>query len=125
MSVAVDVSVGMRDRDVSEDLDDGLELDSDSWDFVGPAGRRACPECGVVLGVDPDADGSAVPEHAVCTSAWDPFGVRRCPGSGAGFADPGELPAVAPLLLPLPLASPVTVLPAGLDWRAQPFSHTL
>ncbi|MET7297732.1 hypothetical protein [Embleya sp. NPDC005575] len=120
MSIAVDAPAGTRPRVLVEDLDDAFELDPD---VDPPAGvRRACPQCGVVLVAVGADDASVVPDHAVCPSARDPFGIRACPGSGTVFGDPVD--RVAGRTPPAPKRPAVTVLPAGLDWRAQPFSHT-
>ncbi|WP_406279391.1 hypothetical protein [Embleya sp. NBC_00896] len=122
MSIAVDASAGTHARDLVEDFDDAFHLDPDVPVSALPTERRACPECGVVLIVEADADRTTVPDHAVCPSARDPFGIRACPGSGAVFADAADAATGTP---PPPPRPPVTALPVGLDWRAQPFSHTL
>ena len=121
MSIAVDVPTPTHERDTdvpdfAADFDDAFDFDTDA---SAPGSRRACPRCGVVLAVA--ADGVAIPEHAVCPSPRDPFGIRACPGSGAPLA------AVVPLAdrVDAPPPATVMVLPAGLDWRAQPFSHGL
>ncbi|MFE2871282.1 hypothetical protein [Embleya sp. NPDC059259] len=123
MSIAVDAPAGGRPRVLVEDFDDAFEFGLEVDPTAGAGVRRACPQCGVVLVVVGADDASVVPDHAVCPSARDPFGIRACPGSGAVFADPADRAAVPPP----PAVSPppvVAVLPAGLDWRAQPFSHT-
>ncbi|WTW93101.1 hypothetical protein OG216_06790 [Streptomycetaceae bacterium NBC_01309] len=114
----------------------------------GPT-RLRCADCGTVLSADePDVppgdddrgdgyvDGYVgqvpgagapptppawrVPVHAVGPAATEPFEARLCPGSDR-FADP-EADAV-PEPEPVLSTAPARVLPAGLDWRAQPFSH--
>ncbi|MYS83126.1 hypothetical protein [Embleya scabrispora] len=120
MSIAVDAPAGTRPRVLVEDLDDAFEPDPDADRSTGE--RRACPRCGVVLVAAGADDASVVPDHAVCPSARDPFGIRACPGSGTAFGDPVD--RAADPTSPAPARSVVTVLPAGLDWRAQPFSHT-
>ncbi|MFI6586388.1 hypothetical protein [Embleya sp. NPDC050493] len=124
MSIAVDAPAGTRPRVLVEDFDDAFELDLDAEPAGGAGVRRACPQCGVVLVAADADDGSVVPDHAVCPSAQDPFGIRACPGSGTAFGDPVHRAADPTSPAPAPARPPVTVLPAGLDWRAQPFSHT-
>lgn len=123
MSIAVDVPAGTGARGPIADFDDAFEFGPDGDPSTAATARRACPECAVVLLVDVAADGATVPDHAVCPSARDPFGIRSCPGSGTVFGDSLERAGSA---TPEPPPRPaVTVLPAGLDWRAQPFSHTV
>ncbi|MFJ6796048.1 hypothetical protein [Streptomyces sp. NPDC091268] len=80
-----------------------------------------CPDCGQSIALV--ADEEFLPQHALCLTPWNPFGLTVCPGTGrpAGDALPtvgfgaeeaGELEPVVHLTLPL-----------GLDWRTQPFSH--
>jgi hypothetical protein len=119
MSIAVDVSAEADSRDLVEDFDDAFQPGPDTDVFAESRPRRACPQCGVVLVVD--ANGAAVPEHAVCPSPQDPFGIRLCPGSGTTPTPAADHPTAR---TPAPTSRPpVTVLPVGLDWRAQPFSH--
>lgn len=103
--------------DEADDADDadGL-LDEELADAV----RLCCPECRQPITVLTDED--RFPEHALCPTPWNPFGLTVCGGSGRPVAD--ALPA-ADGTLPGPeqdLAALLT-LPAGLDWRTQPFSH--
>lgn len=80
--------------------------------------RVLCPECDQRIGLL--ADEERLPEHALLPTARDPFGLAVCQGSGmpaavADSADDAETTeADAAVLL---------TLPAGLDWRTQPFSH--
>ncbi|MYW06003.1 hypothetical protein [Streptomyces sp. SID3343] len=118
MSIAVDVSAEAGSRHLVEDFDDAFRPGPDTDVSAGAGPRRACPDCGVVLVVD--ADTAAVPDHAVCPSPQDPFGIRPCPGSGTTVTLAADPIVGAPAPTPRPM---VTVLPVGLDWRAQPFSH--
>ncbi|MFD8015528.1 hypothetical protein [Streptomyces sp. NPDC058955] len=81
--------------------------------------RVICPECDQPIALLADED--ALPEHALCPSAWNPFTLTVCPGTGrsadeAPSADDeaGVQEQDTALLL---------TLPQGLDWRTQPFSH--
>ncbi|MCZ2525235.1 hypothetical protein ACFW9F_22650 [Streptomyces sp. NPDC059506] len=96
------------------DIDEELALDEESWDIV----RLRCPDCERPIAVFTDED--VLPRHALCPTAWNPFGLTVCKGSGRSVDEAAvELPArdddagVAALL----------TLPEGLDWRTQPFSH--
>ncbi|MDI2127774.1 hypothetical protein [Yinghuangia seranimata] len=94
--------------------------------------RLRCPDCGTVLtsdqgdeppwdSADPYLDDApVVPVHAAGPDPTDPFGIAVCAGSGRA-ADPDKDTVAPPQ--PAPATPPRTVLPAGLDWRAQPFSH--
>ncbi|MEU7042226.1 hypothetical protein AB0A77_14345 [Streptomyces varsoviensis] len=81
--------------------------------------RVICPDCAAPIALLADED--VLPEHALCPSPWNPFGLTVCPGAGRGVADaspaddaPGAQERDATLLL---------TLPESLDWRRQPFSH--
>lgn len=100
----------------AEDADDGFDEDLNDLDIV----RVACPDCARPIAILGDED--VLPEHALCPTPWNPFGLTVCPGSGraardaspaAGETDGDEESDLATLL----------TLPAGLDWRTQPFSH--
>ncbi|MDX3354877.1 hypothetical protein PV703_16495 [Streptomyces sp. ME01-24h] len=81
--------------------------------------RVHCPDCARPIALLADED--VLPQHALCASPWNPFGLTVCPGSGraateatpAGDDARGEDAEWGTLL----------TLPAGLDWRTQPFSH--
>ncbi len=81
--------------------------------------RVVCPDCAQPIALA--GPGGALPEHALCPTPWNPFGLTVCAGSGRVVAD--EKAAVAPV----PRAGRDTALldslPEGLDWRLQPFSH--
>ncbi|WP_372456078.1 hypothetical protein [Streptomyces buecherae] len=81
--------------------------------------RVTCPDCARPIALLADED--VLPEHALCPSPWNPFGLTVCPGTGRGVADAvpaddasGSQEQDAALLL---------TLPESLDWRTQPFSH--
>jgi hypothetical protein len=99
-----------------DDAEDSEEfLDEDLGDVV----RLSCPDCGQPIAVFADED--RIPGHALCPTPWNPFGLTVCGGTGRALADArpldggaaGEAQELAVLL----------TLPAGLDWRTQPFSH--
>ncbi|MBY8881021.1 hypothetical protein [Actinacidiphila acidipaludis] len=101
------------DTDTDTDAEDAFD------DDLGEAVRLACPDCARPIAVLPDED--RLPEHALCPTPWNPFGLTVCGGSGRPVAEArplddgadGDEPEFAVLL----------ALPAGLDWRTQPFSH--
>ncbi|KJY24739.1 hypothetical protein VR46_42045 [Streptomyces sp. NRRL S-444] len=79
-----------------------------------------CPDCGQSIALV--ADEEYLPEHALCLTPWNPFGLTVCAGTGRpasealptvgrGHEEPQELEVV------------LLDLPQGLDWRTQPFSH--
>ncbi|MFE3764196.1 hypothetical protein ACFXPI_20850 [Streptomyces sp. NPDC059104] len=79
-----------------------------------------CPDCGHSIALV--ADEEHLPQHALCLSPWNPFGLTVCAGTGRPVADAlatvGGLPAEGPELEVVHFD-----LPQGLDWRTQPFSH--
>ena len=98
----------------AENAEDGF--DDEAYDIH----RVACPDCARPIALLEDED--VLPEHALCPTPWNPFGLTVCPGSGravrdaapaVGGADPADDHEIGSLL----------TLPAGLDWRTQPFSH--
>lgn len=118
-------AVGLPDADASDELTNILAvaaeadaedgLDEDTADVV----RLSCPGCGRPIAVFADED--RLPQHALCPTPWNPFGLTVCDGSGRAVAEASPVAAggadsrqeLAVLL----------TLPAGLDWRTQPFSH--
>lgn len=82
--------------------------------------RVRCPDCAQAVALD----GLAVilPEHALCPTPWKPFGLTVCPGSGRTVTDADTLAAAPPVPGELAHAA-LAVLPEGLHWRFQPFSH--
>ncbi|MFI6464764.1 hypothetical protein [Streptomyces sp. NPDC050528] len=99
----------------SEDFD-ADELDAyDTFEMY----RVICPDC--VQPIALLADEEVLPEHALCASPWNPFGLTVCAGTGreaadARSADESADPQEQDTALLL-------TLPQGLDWRTQPFSH--
>ncbi|WP_030774703.1 hypothetical protein [Streptomyces sp. NRRL F-2664] len=84
--------------------------------------HAVCPDCGQSIALV--ADEEYLPQHALCLTPWNPFGLTVCAGTGRPAAD--ALPSVgapqtAEAQEPAPFALPA--LPQGLDWRTQPFSH--
>ncbi|MEU9342381.1 hypothetical protein AB0D74_14355 [Streptomyces sp. NPDC048278] len=81
--------------------------------------RVICPDCAQSIALL--ADEEFLPEHALCASPWNPFGLTVCAGTGraaddAPSADESSEPQEQDTALLL-------TLPQGLDWRTQPFSH--
>ncbi|GAA4036384.1 hypothetical protein [Streptomyces shaanxiensis] len=98
-----------------DDFDDE-ELDAyDTFEMY----RVICPDCAQPIALLADED--VLPEHALCASPWNPFGLTVCAGTGrrageARSADESAEPQEQDTALLL-------TLPQGLDWRTQPFSH--
>lgn len=91
----------------------------DGFDDAADTVRLFCPDCGRPITVYTDQE--RLPEHALCPTPWNPFGLTVCAGSGRAVdeAKPVEgegADAEQELAVLL-------TLPAGLDWRTQPFSH--
>ncbi|MGW0149302.1 hypothetical protein ACWDVU_27290 [Streptomyces sp. NPDC003333] len=81
--------------------------------------RVICPDCAQPIALLVDEE--VLPEHALCASPWNPFGLTVCAGTGrlaseARSADESAEPQEQDTALLL-------TLPQGLDWRTQPFSH--
>ncbi|MFE1954790.1 MULTISPECIES: hypothetical protein [Streptomyces] len=101
---------------VEPDVFDGDDLDAyDTFEMY----RVICPDCSQPIALLADED--VLPEHAHVTSAWNPFGLTVCAGTGRAAADAAaadELTGAQEQDTALLLT-----LPQGLDWRTQPFSH--
>ncbi|MDT0397176.1 MULTISPECIES: hypothetical protein [Streptomyces] len=81
--------------------------------------RVVCPDCAQPIALLADED--VLPEHALCASPWNPFGLTVCAGTGRSATEArpaGE--SVTPQEQDTAL---LLTLPQGLDWRTQPFSH--
>ncbi|MEU2895411.1 hypothetical protein ABZ690_02480 [Streptomyces sp. NPDC006967] len=97
---------------------DTLDDEPDAYDTFEMY-RVICPDCAQPIALLADED--VLPEHALCASPWNPFGLTVCAGTGrraseAGPADESVTPQEQDTALLL-------TLPQGLDWRTQPFSH--
>ncbi|MET9698693.1 hypothetical protein ABZY31_17440 [Streptomyces sp. NPDC006529] len=97
----------------------------DDPDFEGGAEafdvhHAVCPDCGQSIALV--ADEEFLPEHGLCLSPWNPFGLTVCAGTGRPAA---EAQAAAVALAADRELDPIVLLtlPQGLDWRTQPFSH--
>ncbi|UUU43054.1 hypothetical protein [Streptomyces sp. NBC_00162] len=99
--------------------EDGEYLDdSEGFDIH----HAVCPDCGQSIALV--ADEEYLPQHALCLTPWNPFGLTVCAGTGRPVGD--ALPTVG-MIQPVEVQElePVILmnLPQGLDWRTQPFSH--
>ncbi|MEU0915166.1 hypothetical protein ACH4KU_15645 [Streptomyces althioticus] len=101
-----------------EYVEPGTPDDDDAYDTFEMF-RVVCPDCSQPIALL--ADEEILPEHALCASPWNPFGLTVCPGTGrrASEARPAD-ETVTPQEQDTAL---LLTLPQGLDWRTQPFSH--
>ncbi|GHA05120.1 hypothetical protein ACFOOM_19765 [Streptomyces echinoruber] len=114
-------SVPKRQQPVVEPEPEGVEpgaYEDDAYDTFEMY-RVICPDCAQPIALLADED--VLPEHALCASPWNPFGLTVCPGTGrraseARPADESFEPQEQDTALLL-------TLPQGFDWRTQPFSH--
>ncbi|WP_043683293.1 hypothetical protein [Streptomyces xylophagus] len=98
---------------------DGFEADElDEYDTFEMY-RVICPDC--VQPIALLADEEVLPEHALCASPWNPFGLTVCAGTGREAADARSADESADLQEQD--TALLLTLPQGLDWRTQPFSH--
>lgn len=117
-------SVSKRQQPVVEPEPEGVESDAlepeelDAYDTLEMY-RVICPDCAQPIALL--ADEEVLPEHALCASPWNPFGLTVCAGTGRVAADarPAD-ESVDPQEQDTAL---LLTLPQGLDWRTQPFSH--
>jgi hypothetical protein len=116
-------SASARQQPVAEPEPEGVERDDlddelDAYDTFEMY-RVICPDCAQPIALL--ADEEFLPEHALCASPWNPFGLTVCAGTGrsaaeARPADESAEPQEQDTALLL-------TLPQGLNWRTQPFSH--
>lgn len=109
-------AAGTGDLDVP-DLGDAVAedvFDDELPDVV----RLFCPDCSRPIAVLEGEE--RLPRHAVCASPWNPFGLTVCGGSGRAVTEARPLDGLAG---DTPELAVLLTLPAGLDWRTQPFSH--
>lgn len=95
--------------------EDEEDLDREMYEMF----RVVCPVCARPIALLADED--VLPEHALCQTPWNPFGLTVCPGTGRGV-DEAE-PADDSMSARERDAGLLLTLPEGLDWRTQPFSH--
>ncbi|MFC9931125.1 hypothetical protein [Streptomyces sp. NPDC127190] len=116
-------SASGRQQPVLEPEPEGVEPDVPDEEFDAydtfEMYRVICPDCAQPIALL--ADEEVLPEHALCASPWNPFGLTVCAGTGraateARPADESFEPQEQDTALLL-------TLPQGLDWRTQPFSH--
>ncbi|MET7440626.1 hypothetical protein ACWERY_35455 [Streptomyces sp. NPDC004082] len=101
---------------VEPDALDGEEFDAyDTFEMY----RVFCPDCAQPIALL--ADEEVLPEHALCASPWNPFGLTVCAGTGRSAAD--ARPADETTEPQEQDTALLLTLPQGLDWRKQPFSH--
>ena len=81
--------------------------------------RVVCPDCAQPIALLADED--VLPEHALCASPWNPFGLTVCAGTGRRAAE--ARPADESITPQEQDTALLLTLPQGLDWRTQPFSH--
>jgi hypothetical protein len=110
------------------DLADSAEEDGPDADGLWSAEsfevhHALCPDCGQSIALV--ADEEFLPEHALCLTPWNPFGLTVCPGTGrpASAADGAWDEEDGPEESREADAFALLTLPQGLDWRTQPFSH--
>ncbi|MFJ4928720.1 hypothetical protein [Streptomyces sp. NPDC088736] len=97
---------------------DALDDDFDAYDTFEMV-RVICPDCAQPIALL--ADEEVLPEHALCASPWNPFGLTVCAGTGRSAADARS--ADESMELQEQDTALLLTLPQGLDWRTQPFSH--
>ncbi len=114
-------SAGTGDFDDIDDFhpSDAAGDQADFDDEVFEIFRVHCPDCARPIALL--ADEQILPEHALCPTPWNPFGLTVCAGSGRSVADAKPVDG-AEAAAEQDVAVLLT-LPAGLDWRTQPFSH--
>ncbi|GGO50876.1 MULTISPECIES: hypothetical protein [Streptomyces] len=99
-----------------EQTDAADELDAyDTFEMY----RVLCPDCGQPIALLADED--SLPEHALCPTPWNPFGLTVCAGTGRAASEAKA--ADETLEAQEQDTALLLTLPQGLDWRTQPFSH--
>lgn len=99
---------------VPEDTAAEGAYEEDTFDIF----RVTCPDCGQPIALL--AQEERLPEHALCASPWNPFGLTVCQGSGRAASDAASRDGETVHEQGL---TALLNLPEGLDWRMQPFSH--
>lgn len=116
-------SASKRQQPVVEPEPEGVEPDFfdeelDAYDTLEMY-RVICPDCAQPIALL--ADEETLPEHALCASPWNPFGLTVCAGTGRNASD--ARPADESVEPQEQHTALLLTLPQGLDWRTQPFSH--
>jgi len=102
--------------DLAESIEDDAGLDAyDTFEMY----RVICPDCVQPIALLADED--VLPEHALCPTPWNPFGLTVCAGTGRSASD--AKPADKTMEVQEQDTALLLTLPQGLDWRTQPFSH--
>lgn len=104
--------------DLAEDAPDAM-MPGDGDEEFYEIFRVSCPDCARPIALLADED--VLPEHALCPSPWNPFGLTVCTGSGRPVEEAS--PEEDPLSAEEQDVALLLTLPEGLDWRTQPFSH--
>ncbi|KUF14196.1 MULTISPECIES: hypothetical protein [Streptomyces] len=102
---------GVEQTDIADDEPDAY----DTFEMY----RVICPDCAKTIALLADED--VLPEHALCATPWNPFGLTVCAGTGRPAAE--AEPADESLEAQEQDTALLLTLPQGLDWRTQPFSH--
>ncbi|WP_030560538.1 hypothetical protein [Streptomyces aureocirculatus] len=105
------VPEGVEQTDITDDEPDAY----DTFEMY----RVICPDCAQPIALLADED--VLPEHALCATPWNPFGLTVCAGTGRPAAE--AEPADESLEAQEQDTALLLTLPQGLDWRTQPFSH--
>ncbi|MEW2289824.1 hypothetical protein [Streptomyces sp. NPDC047841] len=116
-------SASAHRQSVAEPEPEGVETDAfdedpDAYDTFEMY-RVICPDCAQPIALL--ADEEFLPEHALCASPWNPFGLTVCAGTGRAAAD--ARPADESFEPQEQDTALLLTLPQGLNWRTQPFSH--
>ncbi|MEU6367575.1 hypothetical protein ABZ876_17995 [Streptomyces sp. NPDC046931] len=114
-------SMPKRQQPVVEPEPEGVEPVDDEFDAYDTFEmyRVICPDCAQPIALL--ADEEFLPEHALCASPWNPFGLTVCAGTGRAAAE--ARPADESVVPQEQDTALLLTLPQGLDWRMQPFSH--
>ncbi|GAA2626074.1 hypothetical protein [Streptomyces vastus] len=110
-----------RQQPVVEPAPEGVEPAEDEFDAYDTFEmyRVICPDCAQPIALL--ADEEVLPEHALCATPWNPFGLTVCAGTGRAAAE--ARPADESMEAQEQEMALLLTLPQGLDWRTQPFSH--
>ena len=110
-----------RQQLVIEPEPEGVEPSEDEFDGddTFEMYRVICPDCAQPIALLADED--VLPEHALCPTRFNPFGLQVCAGTGRSASD--ARPADESLEAQEQDTALLLTLPQGLDWRMQPFSH--